>query len=367
MRKLIIAGLAILVACSGGEKTKEQGVTITGKVNSPLSGIITLELMEGGKLIVTDTIELMKDNTFSHFVSNSEPLIYRLNFYDVQAVNLIVDKDDIDVHVDGNNPRGFSLVEGSPDMEYLNEVSELVESFQEKMSVMNQKYIKARDGGNPDEVLAVQKEIEDQRMEAVGKVKSEIRGMGNSIAAIFAANYIFSDDNYPFLDSLSKKFQQERPNSMYTKEFSARVDEIGKLAVGKMAPDFTLPNVDGEMVSLSSFRGKYLLVDFWAKWCKPCRIENPNIVKAYERFHDKGFDILGVSLDRNRDDWLKAIEEDRLTWNHVSDLKYWNSEVVPLYNIKGIPFAVLLDPEGRIIAKNLRGPALQAKLEEVLL
>ncbi len=135
--------------------------------------------------------------------------------------------------------------------------------------------------------------------------------------------------------------------------------------IGGEAPDFSQETPEGEMLSLSTLRGKVVLVDFWASWCGPCRRENPNVVRLYNEYKDKGFEILGVSLDQNRDRWLQAIEKDQLSWHHVSDLKGWKNEVAQLYNISSIPHTILLDEEGKIIARNLRGPALEAKLAEL--
>lgn len=137
-------------------------------------------------------------------------------------------------------------------------------------------------------------------------------------------------------------------------------------AIGQMAPEITMPDTSGNMFSLSSLRGKYVLVDFWASWCGPCRGENPNVVKAFRRFSPKNFTVLGVSLDRDKQAWLNAIREDGLTWTQVSDLKYWNSAATALYKLDAIPYNVLLDPSGKIIASNLRGSDLEKKLEAVL-
>jgi len=139
-----------------------------------------------------------------------------------------------------------------------------------------------------------------------------------------------------------------------------------KPTVGDMAPELTMNDVDDKPFSLSQLRGKYVLIDFWASWCGPCRGENPNVVAAFNQYKDKNFTVLGVSLDKNKQAWIEAIKEDKLNWQHISDLKYWNSAAAPLYGFDGIPYNVLIDPQGKIIATDLRGSALPIKLAELL-
>jgi len=152
------------------------------------------------------------------------------------------------------------------------------------------------------------------------------------------------------------------------KKFGEQLAKMKNVALGATAPDFAMADTSGKVVKLSSFRGRYLLVDLWASWCGPCRQENPNVVRTFNKYKDRNFTVLGVSLDRPdaKDKWIKAIKDDGLTWTHVSDLKFWNNEVAQMYGVQAIPQNFLLDPNGKVIAKNLRGDALDAKLAEVL-
>lgn len=168
------------------------------------------------------------------------------------------------------------------------------------------------------------------------------------------------------LKATRAKISSELAGCPYVKDLDGIIKQLENVQIGKVAPEFSLPDTAGVSVSLSDFKGKYVLLDFWASWCPPCRRENPNVVKAFNEYKDKNFTIVGISLDKDKSKWMKAIADDNLAWTHLSDLKYWDSEIPALYGVRGIPANVLLDPDGVIVAKNITGEDLHKKLKEVI-
>jgi len=366
---LIFASLG----CSPEKKTEANGwdVIIKGKVNFPQQGGIQIQEMKNGGGTQVETIALEKDNTFSKTLHLTEPGVFGINFYGKQAVNLMVDHSTIEVNVDGNNQQGFVEIKGSPDHDLYQKVQGMYRGLQETPELKSieaefQKAAASKDDKKMEELRgAYIKELEKGQAQIVDILKQQPASLA-LYNLIQDPNLIDKDKNLDLFNITLEKFEKSWPSYHYTAELKELINKLKITAIGQIAPEIALANPDGKIVKLSSLRGNYVLIDFWAKWCGPCRRENPNVVKAYHKFKSKGFEVYSVSLDRNKADWLQAIKEDGLVWTHVSDLKYFECQAARDYNINAIPFSILLDKDGKIIAKNLRGAALDQKLEEVL-
>ena len=367
MKRLLIFLLVIFINASCSSAGNDGKVLINGKVEKPIAeGEIILEKFETGEIVPVATVRADESGVFQMEVEVPEPGFYRLNVYGQQFTTLVLNKDDLSVEAEGQGGKDIK-VSGSRDMEYMNQINQYMTGFSQQVQAFNQKYMEARNEGNTGLVESLTEEgmaLEASKVDYLKKLAWEMEG---SIVPIMITE-LFQDKTaeFRFLDSLAKKLQKEIPNSTYVTAFSDNLEYFRPaVAIGDIAPEISLPNPDGEVVSLSSLRGKYVLLDFWAAWCGPCRRENPNVVAMYNKYHDKGFEVFSVSLDRTKDAWVKAIKKDKLDWTHVSDLKYFQSSAAIRYKVNSIPFALLLDPEGRVIGKNLRGKFLQAKLGDI--
>lgn len=354
--------------CDSQSKQIEEGegVTLSGKINYPQNGLIILEKINGREVESYDTITLKPDNTFRHFVALESPGYFRLNIYGIQVLTIILNKSDLEIIADGNNASGFADIKGSTEIQQLRNLKQFIQvNYVSKENQLNQEFVKAKQSKNESLASEAQEAYLDLQAQKEKAVKEQIEKMGASLAVLQAINYIDKDKNFEFVARISEKLTAVYPMEPNIINLAAEVELLRKMSIGQPAPEIALPGPDGEIVKLSSLKGKYVMVEFWAEWCKPCRIENPNVVRAYNQYRDKGFEIFGVSLDKTKEKWLKAINDDGLIWIHVSDLKGWKSEGARIYNVSSIPASFLLDQKGVIIAKNLRGDALHQKLAKI--
>ncbi|SHJ66656.1 Peroxiredoxin [Reichenbachiella agariperforans] len=353
----------VIFSCS----EKKEGASISGTYENPITDeLVKLELIKNNELAVIDSFYIDKSGKFSSTVLLDEPSFLRLNFYNKHIVNMVLDNDDevtlLKSEDDIDQPY---RIKGSKDTDYIYILTDLKKVFENKIQGLNEEFMTARNENDIEALEAIKAEFMEMQAASTQDIKKEIWKMDNSIAGLLATSFLDEENEFSFLDSLAKKYNEQLPNSSYTISLQNRVNDMRNLAIGSEAPEISLPNPDGDIVKLSSFRGNYVMIDFWAAWCRPCRMENPNVLRMYNTYHDKGFEILGVSLDRKKDAWVEAIEKDQLPWAHVSDLKYFQSEAAATYQINAIPATFLIGPDGKIVAKNLRGPALEAKLKEI--
>lgn len=373
MKKIILLALIALITQSCNEK-KFGAFTVSGQIKNANEQKIYLQelsLTEKEPLNL-DTATIDKKGNFILRGVGKEEGLYRVSTEKGMDFILINDKNNIKLIADLNDYVHYK-VEGSVASEQLHS---FFEEYRLQDSAMASCFIRLdslQKKNTPDSIQLPYRQERDRRIGDLNSLVSNFISRSESPAArIYAIGIASRTMKTEELQQLAKASLKKFPEHSSLKKIATLLSGASQPGPAENslnnseAPDFTLPDPDGKMISLKSFRGKFVLVDFWASWCGPCRQENPTVVAAFNRFKEKNFTVLGVSLDENKAKWLKAIQDDKLSWTHVSDLKQWESVVVPMYQIQGIPFNVLIDPSGKIIASGLRGEDLEKILNSVL-
>lgn len=360
--------LALFIGIFSFSNAQEINVKVSGNIFNCEADSIFISQVSGEKMVNVAGTKFKKNGDFRFDIELAQPDYYVLRFGSSKIDLILRDESDIKVYGDGKNIEQFTNIVGSEESASMNDFIRAKNSWEVFVDSINTVV-----ENDPSQQQALRQKFQRRQQEYQATVRSFVQANQNSAALYAIQSIIDPNADFEGYENITKQLMAGFSESPTVQELYSEMEKLKEaqlandpLAPGKMAPDFTEAMPDGEMLSLSDLRGKVVLLDFWASWCGPCRRENPNVVALYEKYKDKGFTVMSVSLDKDKAKWLKAIENDNLSWpNHVSDLKFWQSKAAKLYGVSGIPFTVLIDQEGKIIRTKLRGPQLEAELSRI--
>ena len=358
-------GLFLFAVVFSVSAQKQSNITIKGKLINNTFKTIYLDKFSN-EPIPMDSAKIVND-AFEFHSTIPESGFYDLRLAGDKMMILVLTPGD-KIELSGNAyafqiPFSFS---GSKQSGMVFELGTKIGNYDMKKDSLNQVYEKVKNTTFRDSVVVMLKAaFDDFSGKQNDLVINFIDKNPSSLGGLLFISRLPINDNMLLYSKYDSALFKAYPQNSFVKEFHSQVVKNTRLSIGSVAPDIIEKDTTGKEIPLSSLRGKIVLIDFWASWCGPCRRESPNMVKLYNKFRDKGFEIYSVSLDKDRQAWLNAIKKDKLRWTHVSDLGFWNAKPAQLYNISSIPSTVLLDRNGKIIAKGLMGGELDQKLDEI--
>lgn len=378
MNMKIFAPIALLAGLMAGCTATPQTRTVTAEVDGGAGKTLYLDKFVSNQPVHVDSVKLDDEGKGVMNVPAMPLDFYSLNFGGKNMLVVLLDSaENLKFEARMDSLQQPKLLEGSANTNLMHDY------FKESMAFDKENQpLMERLKADRNDSAAMQRYMELNNAFTV-RTKDFIDAHMNSPAVLAALNRMNIQQDLPLFMAVRDSLRKTIPNSEYFAGFRDEVDHMEQQAkatqlqeeqqskldnlipVGSEAPGFSQASPEGKQIALSDLRGKVVLIDFWASWCRPCRMENPNVKKVYDRFHNKGFEILGVSLDKDKSAWTGAIKQDGLPWKHVSDLAFWNNAVAQQYGVSSIPYTVLVDRDGKVLAKNLRGPALEAKLAEI--